>query len=64
MAAHAWHVVTSPGGVILGVFGRAVPDAARACAQRVQRETGVAAYVEVIRSNERPKVGQLYEREN
>lgn len=56
-----WHVVTSQGGVILGVFGEALLSMAQECARRVERQTGFAARVSQ-RRGERPCVGEVLAR--
>lgn len=51
-----WHIVTSQGGIILGVFGSALLSEAQECARRVERQTGFPAYVEQVKGA-RPRVG-------
>ena len=53
-----WHVVTSQGNVILGVFGAALLSEAQECARRVERQTGLPAWVRQLRG-ERPSVGEV-----
>ena len=53
-----WHVVTSQGGVILGVFGEAILSMAQECARKVSRETGLLARVEQVKGA-RPSVGTI-----
>lgn len=52
-----WHVVTSQGPIILGVFGEALLAEAQACAAKIERQTGSRAFVQQVRG-ERPHVGQ------
>ncbi len=53
-----WHVVTSYGNVVLGVFGEALLSTAQECARRVERQTGLPAYVNQVRGN-RPVLGSV-----
>lgn len=55
---HDWYVVTSQGRVILGVFGSALLSDAQACAARVERATGMHAFVSRV-SGTRPRVGAV-----
>lgn len=52
-----WHVVTSQGSIILGVFGEALLSHAQECAREVRSRTGFASYVLQVKG-ERPKCGQ------
>ncbi len=52
-----WHVVTSEGRIVLGVFGEALLSEAQECARKAQRKTGLPTFVEQVRG-ERPHVGQ------
>lgn len=54
-----WHIVTSQGDVILGVYGSALLSMAQECARRVEHETGLPARVEQV-TGERPYVGQNF----
>jgi hypothetical protein len=56
---NAWHVVTGQGGRVLGVFGSALLADAQECARRVERDTGLPAYVELHRGL-RPRVGDVW----
>lgn len=58
-AGQTWHVVTSQGGIILGVYGSALLSEAQEKARRVERETGLPAFVDQIRGP-RPAVGQFF----
>lgn len=54
-----WHLVTSQGNVILGVFGAALLGEAQECARKVERQTGFVAYVNQF-TGKRPRVGQTF----
>lgn len=54
---YIYHVVSSQGGVILGAFGEALLADAQRCAARVERDTGLPAFVEQVRSECLPGVG-------
>lgn len=54
-----WHVVTSQGGRVLGVFGSALLADAQNCARRVQAETGFPSWLDKARGVA-PVVGQLW----
>lgn len=56
-AKRTWHVVTSQGRTILGVFGSALLADAQECARRVERQTGFPAHVNQV-NGERPSVGE------
>ena len=49
-----WHVVTSQGGRVLGVFGAKILSMAQECAAKVEHETGFPAFVHQVRSHTRP----------
>lgn len=51
-----WHVVTSQGRVILGVFGAALLSHAQECARKVTAQTGFPAFVAQV-TGDRPTVG-------
>lgn len=52
-----WHIVFSRGRMILGVYGSALLSMAQECARRVERETGLPAFIEGV-YGARPSVGQ------
>lgn len=54
--APTWYVVSSQGRVILGVFGSALQHEAEACAERVERDTGIPAAI-WIKRGAHPVVG-------
>lgn len=56
VSEQVWHVVTSQGGAILGVFGASLLSEAQECARRVEAATGFPAHVNQ-RKGERPRVG-------
>jgi hypothetical protein len=51
-----WHIVTSQGNIILGVFGEALLSMAQECARKVERQTGFPAFVNQY-EGPRPSVG-------
>lgn len=51
-----WHVVTSQGGFVLGVFGEALLSQAQECARGVEHQTGLPTYV-IQHIGIRPAVG-------
>jgi hypothetical protein len=53
-----WYVVTSQGRVILGVYGSALLSMAQECARRVERDTGLPAFVSRV-TGARPSVGAV-----
>lgn len=58
-----YHVVVSSGSVVLAVYGDALLSDAQSTARRIERETGMPAYVQQVRVRsyrDRPRVGQLY----
>ena len=61
--AMTWYVVTSEGGVILGVFGEAILSMAQECARKVELDTGFRAYVEQVKGA-RPSVGTILTKED
>jgi len=52
-----WHIVTSQGNVILGVYGSALLAMAQDQARLIERKTGLPAFVNQV-TGERPYVGQ------
>jgi hypothetical protein len=54
-----WHVVTSQGRIVLGVYGEALLSHAQRQAAEVERSTGLPAFVEQVRATwaRRPFVG-------
>lgn len=52
-----WYIVFSQGRMILGVYGSALLSMAQECARRVERETGLPAFIEGV-YGARPSVGQ------
>ena len=57
-SCETWHVVTSQGRVILGVFGAAILSHAQECARKVERETGFPALISQV-TGRRPSVGEV-----
>jgi hypothetical protein len=54
-----WHVATSQGKVILGVYGSALLSMAQEQARAIERKTGFPAFVNQV-TGERPEVGQTF----
>lgn len=59
---YTWHIVTSQGGIVLGVFGSALLSEAQECARRVGVDTGFPAWVFQVHGD-KPHVGQTFVRE-
>jgi hypothetical protein len=54
-----WHVVTSQGGIVLGVYGEALLAAAQEQARRVENQTRLPAFVSQVHGA-RPAVGTVH----
>jgi hypothetical protein len=55
----SWHVVTSQGYIILGVYGAALLSHAQEAARKVEATTGFPAFVNQVLGT-RPRVGQRW----
>lgn len=53
-----WHVVTSQGSMILGVFGESLLADAQECAAKIERQTCFPAFVSQV-TGRRPSVGEV-----
>ena len=56
---HTYHIVVSQGSVILGVYGASILSMAQECARKVERETGLPAFVHTYKGD-RPYVGEVF----